>query len=165
VVDGNFPTENQDNVVRPAVFQLVKDGVDAEAEKVCSFKPSPSLATTNAIIERGKAAWSRLKHDTETWSDWCAACEAQLAVQTLAMAAAQTNKPRGPRYRKAIKHYLVCHGFDRIHKSTRSLMCEVARNDRSLEIHAFSRRIARTQPSEGSSHPLETQFSLKFESG
>jgi len=165
VVDGKFPTENQDNVVRPAVFQPVKDRVHRDAEKVCSFKPSPSLATTNTIIERGKAALIRLEHDTQTWPDWCAACEAQLAVQTLAMAAAQTNKPRGPRYRKAIKHYLVCHGFDRIHKSTRSLMCEVARNDRSLEIHAFSRRIARTQPSEGSSHPLETQFSLKFESG
>jgi hypothetical protein len=133
VVDGNFPTENQDNVVRPAVFQLVKDGTDAEAEKVCSFKPSPSLATTNAIIEAGKAAWSRLKHDTETWSDWCAACQAQLELQTLAMAAAQTNTPRGPRYRKAIKRYLICHRFDRIHKSTRSLMCEVARNIKAIE--------------------------------
>jgi hypothetical protein len=133
VVDGNFPTENQDNVVRPAVFQPVKDRVHRGAEKVCSFKPSPSIATTNTIIERGKAALTRLKDDTQTWPDWCAACEALLAVQTLAMAVARTNKPQGPRYRKAIKHYLGCHGFDRIQKSTRSLMCEVARNINAIE--------------------------------
>jgi hypothetical protein len=133
VVDGNFPTENQDNVVRPAVFQPVKDGVQRNAEKVCSFKPSPSLATTDTIIERGKTALIRLERDTQTWPDWRAVCEAQLAVQTLAMAAAQTNKPQGPRYRMAIKNYLVCYGFDRIHKSTRSLMCEIARNIDAIE--------------------------------
>jgi len=75
----------------------------------------------------------RLEHDTQTWPDWCAACAALLAVQTLAMAAAQANKPQGPRYRMAIKNYLVCYGFDRIHKSTRSLMCEVARNIDAIE--------------------------------
>ena len=133
MVDGKFPTENQDNVVRPAVFQPVKDRVQRNAEKVCSFKPSPSLATTNTIIERGKAALIRLERDTQTWRDWCAVCEAQLAIQTLAMTAAQTNKPQGPRYRMAIKNYLVCYGFDRIHKSTRSLMCEVARNIKAIE--------------------------------
>lgn len=133
MVDGKFPTENQDNVVRPAVFHPVKDRVHPDAEKVCSFKPSPCIATTNTIIERGKAALIRLEHDTQTWPDWCAACAALLAVQTLAMAAAQANKPQGPRYRMAIKNYLVCYGFDRIHKSTRSLMCEVARNIDAIE--------------------------------
>jgi hypothetical protein len=133
VVDGNFPTENQDNVVRPAVFHPVKDRVHLDAEKVCNFKPSPSIATTNTIIERGKVALIRLEHDTQTWPDWCAACAALLAVQALAMTAAQTNKPEGPRYRQAINHYLAGHGFDHIHKSTRSLMCEVARNIAAIE--------------------------------
>jgi len=50
------------------------------------------------------------------------------------MTAAQTNKPEGPRYRQAMKHFLACHGFDHIHKSTRSLMCEVARNIAAIEI-------------------------------
>jgi hypothetical protein len=133
VVDGDFPSENQHNVVRPAVCQPVKDRVDGNAGKVCSFKPSPSIAATTTIIERGKAALIRLEHDTQTWPDWCAACAALLAVQTLAMTAAQTNKPEGPRYRQAIKRYLSCHGFDHIHKSTRWLMCEVARNINAME--------------------------------
>jgi hypothetical protein len=49
------------------------------------------------------------------------------------MAAAQTNTPHGPRYRKAVKHFLACHKFDRINKGTRSLMCEVARNLDAIE--------------------------------
>jgi len=127
LVDRNFPTENQDNVVSLAAFQPVKDGV----EKVCSFKPSS--ASTNPIIERGKAALSRLEHDKQTWADWSDACKAQLEVQTLAMASARVNAPQGPAYRKAIKHYLGCYGFDRVNKSTRSLMCEVARNLAAIE--------------------------------
>ena len=134
MIDRNVPTENQDgNFVYPTAFLSDKDDAEQEVEKVCSFKPSPAIAT-DIIIERGKAALSRLEHDEQTWPNWCAACAALLAVQTLAMTAAQTNKPEGPRYRQAMKHFLVCHGFDHIHKSTRSLMCEVARNIAAIEI-------------------------------
>jgi len=121
VTDCNFPTEN-----------LVVDFAtawSAKADKVCSFQPS----TANAVIERGKAALSQLEQDKHTWSNWTAACLAVLETQTLAMAAAQTNVPHGPRYKKAIKLLLECHGFDRINKGTRSLMCDVARNLPAIE--------------------------------
>src|SRR5262249_8363873 len=118
MIDRNAPTENQDgNVVYPAVFLSDKDGAEQEVEKVCSFKPSPAIAT-NVIIERGKAALSRLEHDKQTWPDWCAACVGMLEIQTLAMRAAQTNKPNGPQYRQTVKHFLVAHRLDHIHKST-----------------------------------------------
>jgi len=133
MIDRNVPTENQDgNVVYPAVFLSDKDGAEQEVEKVCSFKPSPAVAT-NLIIERGKAALSRLEHDKRTWGDWCAACAGMLESQTLAMRAVQTNKPNGPQYRQTVKHFLVAHRLDYIHKSTRSLMCEVARNIDAIE--------------------------------
>jgi hypothetical protein len=89
LVDRNFSTENQSEVVSLDAFRSVKDGAD----KVCSCKPSPTIAITNTVIERGKAALTRLKRDKQTWPDWCAACEALLEFQTLAMAAAGTNVP------------------------------------------------------------------------
>jgi hypothetical protein len=141
LVDRSFPTENHE-VVSLDAFRSVKDGAD----KVCSCKPSPTVAGTNTIIERGKAALSRLEHDKQTWPDWRVACEAQLAVQTLAMAAAQTNVPQGPRYRNAIKLLLEHHGFDRINKGTRCLMCEVARNINAIE--AWRSKIAADAPDE-----------------
>jgi hypothetical protein len=133
VIDANFPTENQ--VVVDFAARSAKDRTHQEQgdEKVCSFKPSSAVTATNAVIERGKAALIRLERDEQTWPDWCDACKAQFAIQTLAMTAAQTNTPHGPRYRKAVKHFLACHKFDRINKGTRSLMCEVARNLDAIE--------------------------------
>ena len=112
-------------------------------EKVCSFKPSSAVTPTNAVIERGKAALIRLKRDEQTWPDWCDACKAQFAIQTLAMTAAQTNTPHGPRYRKAVKHFLACHKLDWINKGTRSLMCEVARNLDAIESWKFDSSVRR----------------------
>jgi hypothetical protein len=133
VVDGIQPTENQDKVVYPAAFQTVGGGVRPDAEKVCSFKPSPAVVATNTVIERCKAAVIRLEQDKQTWSDWRDACAGMLEIQTLAMRAAQTNKPVGPQYRQTVKLFLVGHRLDHIHKSTRSLMCEVARNMDAIE--------------------------------
>jgi hypothetical protein len=127
MTDVNFPTENQGNVVslasRPAKVR----------NKVCNANlPSP-INATNALIEQGKAALIELERDRQTWPLWVAASQAQLAIQTLAMTAAQTNTPQGPRYREAVKHFLALHKFDRINKGTRSLMCEVARNLDAIE--------------------------------
>jgi hypothetical protein len=133
MTDGNSSNENQ-VVVDFAAARSAKDRAHQEQdEKVCGFKPSSAVPATNAVIERGKAALIRLEHDKQTWPDWCDACKSQFAIQTLAMMAAQTNTPHGPRYRKAVKHFLACHKFDRINKGTRSLMCEVARNLDAIE--------------------------------
>jgi hypothetical protein len=128
MTDVNFPTENQDNVVvlaaaRPAKVQ----------NKVCNANLPPINTATNAIIEQGKAALVQLERDRQTWPLWVAASQAQLAIQTLAMAAAQTNTPQGPRYREAVRNFLALHGFDRINKGTRSIMCEVARKLAAIE--------------------------------
>jgi hypothetical protein len=122
VTDGNLSNGNQDNVVSLAAVR----------PKVCNAN-LPPINATDAVIDRGKAALIRLERDKQTWPDWCAVCEAQLAVQTLAMTAAQTNTPQGPRYREAAKHFLALHKFDRINKGMRSLMCEVARNLDAIE--------------------------------
>jgi hypothetical protein len=101
--------------------------------KVCSFKPSLSGTSTNPIIEQGKTALSQLEQDKQTWPNWVCVSRALLELQSLAMAAANKNVPQGPVYRKAVKRYLACYGFDRIHKSTRSLLVEIARNLPAIE--------------------------------
>ena len=50
------------------------------------------------------------------------------AGRTIAMQEASTNKPQGPRYRKAIGNWLRIWGFDRIDKGDRTRLLEIAGN-------------------------------------
>jgi hypothetical protein len=84
--------------------------------KVGNDQPSPS----DTII-RGQKAQARLEEGSgQVWSAWCDLIRALAECQNRAMREAETNKPQGPNYRKAIGRLLRCYGFDRIDKADRS---------------------------------------------
>jgi hypothetical protein len=90
--------------------------------------------TSSAVIEKAKAAFRRLECTTQqVWEDWAAACLGMLELQNMALTAAKTTKPRGGRYHQAIRRYLALHGLDRVHKTTRAIMVEAARNLAEIE--------------------------------
>ena len=84
-------------------------------------------------IARGQDALKRLEH--ATWPDWCAVGNALAAGRTIVMLQVGANAPQGPRYRKRMGEWLRCHGFDRIDKSDRARLLEVA--DSLIAINAW----------------------------
>jgi hypothetical protein len=136
----------------------------------------------NPVIVRGQTALSELDRDTEQrqewgnwrWGQWELVCLAVAEVQTLAMRKAQTNKPFGPKYRKAIKPILGATGFDRYSSPERSRMRAVAskiiainawRSNQSSErqlvlnhpdvvLAAYNRSLRQARPKKEPTHPL-----------
>jgi hypothetical protein len=102
-------------------------GHTTEAVAATLFKVGDDQPSSTAdAIKRGQAALKRLEH--ATWPDWCAVAMALAAGRTIAMQEASTNKPQGPRYRKAIGNWLRIWGFDRIDKSDRTRLLEISGN-------------------------------------
>jgi len=98
----------------------VTEIVAMEAGKVGDDQPS------RYAIERGREALKRLER--LVWPDWCDIGNALAAGRTTVLHQVNTNAPQGPRYRKCMGEWLRCYGFDRIHKSDRARLLEVADN-------------------------------------
>jgi hypothetical protein len=71
------------------------------------------------IGRAGQAAWKRLKKGA-TWTDWMQVGEALMAGRTLAMNAAQTNRPEGKGYNQLFSQWLIRYGLSEIDKSARA---------------------------------------------
>lgn len=139
MVNALRPPENQDVSKTPStVVSFSKAG--SASNRVCNFKPAPPDL---AAIERGKAAYRRLK-GSNIWADWRDVCLALLALMLRAMAAAGAVEPRGGKYQKSIIHQLRLHGFEHIHKTTRSILIDVARNIEAID--AWREELAKSDP-------------------
>jgi hypothetical protein len=82
----------------------------------CATQPSDP-------IKAGQQAWERLQAH-QTWDDWKAVGLALAAGRTKAMAAAQTNQPKGSRYNKTYSNWLGARGFSDLGKSTRARLLQ-----------------------------------------
>lgn len=89
--------------------------------KVCSCKPS-------SIIQAGKVALDRLEQN-RSFQDWVDVIHALAELQSTAMNEAMTNKPHGPKYRKAITKKLRLYEFHRVHRTTRSFLLKTVLPD------------------------------------
>jgi hypothetical protein len=93
-----------------------KASVAVEAE----IKLGGHQASAADIIKRGQAVLDRLESNL-TWEvEWRDLILALGSGRDLALRAAETDKPCGPKYRKAIGAWLRCYGFDRIDEGDRS---------------------------------------------
>jgi hypothetical protein len=82
--------------------------------------------TTGDAIVAGRAAWHRLRdREKATWHDWMIIAEALVVGRTRAMITAQTNKPVGTLYVRAIGAWLTANGFDEINPQERyrAILC------------------------------------------
>jgi hypothetical protein len=96
-------------------------GKDKTATKPVKIKVGNDQPSPSDTIIRGQKAQARLEAGSgQVWSDWCDLIRALAECQNRAMREAETNKPQGPNYRKAIGRLLRCYGFDRIDKADRS---------------------------------------------
>lgn len=96
-------------------------GKDKTATKPVEIKVGNDQPSPSDTIIRGQKAQARLEERSgQVWSDWCDLIRALAECQNRAMREAETNKPQGPNYRKAIGRLLRCYGFDRIDKADRS---------------------------------------------
>ena len=77
-------------------------------------------ASTGDIVRRGQALLTRLEHNLRWETEWTDLIMALAIGRASALHAAETNKPQGPRYRKAIGTWLRCYGFDQIDEGDRS---------------------------------------------
>ena len=79
---------------------------------------------SSEVIRRGQAVLARLECNL-TWDpDWRDLILALGAGRDMALRAAGTDKPQGPKYRKAIGPWLRCYGFDRIDEADRSRLLQ-----------------------------------------
>ena len=74
----------------------------------------------SGIIKRGVAVLGRLECNLTWGVEWRDLILALGLGRGIALNAAETNKPQGPKYRKAIGVWLRCYGFDRIDEGDRS---------------------------------------------
>jgi hypothetical protein len=86
----------------------------------CATQPSDP-------IKAGQQAWERLQAH-QTWDDWKAVGFALAEGRTRAMAAAQTNQPKGSRYNKIYSNWLGARGFSDLGKSTRARLLQCMEN-------------------------------------
>ena len=71
------------------------------------------------IVSQAQEAAKRIRSNNnyvtcQRWSDWCTIAQALQIGQSEAMRAAGTNKPQGPRYRKAFSEWLASAGLEDI---------------------------------------------------
>ncbi len=78
-----------------------------------------SQDNSNEVVERGKAAWARLKKD-QTWEDWLQVGETLAIGRKQAMRTAGASKPAGKGYTKVFSAWLKENGFDEIDGAVRS---------------------------------------------
>jgi hypothetical protein len=100
--------------------------------KVAPCQPSSSSSTSDTI-NRGRAAWARLR-EGYCWTDWRCVAKALAIGHSTALREAATNNPHGARYRKAISIWLRCYGFDTIHKTDRSRLLKCWNNIAEIDV-------------------------------
>jgi hypothetical protein len=88
--------------------------------------------TNSEIIRQGRAALD-LHLEGRKWDAGVAIARALGVGREMAMREANTNRPRGPRYNKAIACWLRTHRFDRLDKSDRSRYLECLDNLDAIE--------------------------------
>ena len=84
------------------------------------------------IGRAGQAAWKRLQ-TCKSWSDWMAVGEALLAGRTLAMKAAETNRPEGKAYNQIFSQWLAHYRLNEIDKSARAKLLFVMEHRGEIE--------------------------------
>jgi hypothetical protein len=73
-----------------------------------------------AAIAEGREALSRLRRVGQTsWEDWLLVAHALAAGREQAMKTAQTNRPYGPNYYRAMRHWIDANGFGDLTQSER----------------------------------------------
>jgi len=87
---------------------------------------------TERIIRLAEKIWSRHRQDT-TWGGWVVIGEAHVVGRALAMQAAETNRPIGARYNKAMGVWLAEHGFDTMDGGDRKRLFECMANIQEIE--------------------------------
>jgi hypothetical protein len=124
-----------------AEFRML--GLDIEVRPVsqATFKVGNDQPSDSDLIRSGRAALSRL--ETAHWEDWIAVILALAVLRTQALREAETNRPVGSRYRKAIASRLRIHGFDGIDKADRSRFLKCADNLPAIEAWRASQSPAR----------------------
>src|SRR5262245_51966357 len=80
----------------------------------------------------GQAAWKRLKK-CKTWADWMAVGEALATGRTIAMKAAETNRPEGKAYNQIFSQWLIRYGLNEIDKSARAKLLYVMEHRGEIE--------------------------------
>jgi hypothetical protein len=91
---------------------VITEGVDGLSQVNPSRPPEDE-----ETIRRGREAFKRQQF---AWNDWMAIGDAFVIGQTESMLLANTNKPEGKRYQKAIDVWLIENGFKGLDKSVRS---------------------------------------------
>lgn len=81
-------------------------------------------------VERGRAAWGTLK---KTWEHWLAVGEALAVGRAIALAEAETDRPTGARYERAMAAWLKANGFDEIDPATRCRLFDALENRDEIE--------------------------------
>ena len=84
------------------------------------------------IGRAGQAAWKRLQK-CKSWSDWMAVGEALLAGRTVAMQAAETNRPEGKAYNQIFSQWIARYGLSEIDKSARAKLLYVMEHRGEIE--------------------------------
>jgi len=84
------------------------------------------------IGKAGQAAFKRLKRD-KNWGDWMIVGEALVMGRTVAMNAAQTNRPEGRAYTEIFSQYIKHYGLADIDKSARSKIFYVMAHKPEIE--------------------------------
>ena len=84
------------------------------------------------IGRAGQAAWKRLQK-CKSWSDWMAVGEALLTGRTIAMQAAETNRPEGKAYNQIFSQWLARYGLSEIDKSARAKLLYIMEHRGDVE--------------------------------
>ena len=84
------------------------------------------------IGRAGQAAWKRLQK-CKSWSDWMAVGEALLTGRTIAMQAAETNRPEGKAYNQIFSQWLARYGLSEIDKSARAKLLHIMEHRGEIE--------------------------------
>jgi hypothetical protein len=85
---------------------------------------------TAEIVRRGKEALDRKRRD---FDDWMLIAEAHQIGRAEAMQTAQTNRPTGRRYEKAMAEWLLANSFNVIDKCTRNHLFECLEHRADIE--------------------------------
>ena len=107
-------------MARVIEFPAEKDNNSSETE----IKLGGHQASTADIIKRGQAVLARLECNLTWEAEWRDLILALGSGRDLALRTAETDKPQGPKYRKAMGAWLCCYGFDRIDGGDRSRLIQ-----------------------------------------